>query len=126
MCASGEHDAYDRAEAFVAATNLRYGLTSDKLTELGGSELARLPELYGNDFDWASQGYIITARPTDRVEIELLDGECPLAVANFLSLCKGDKGKSKASGCRLHYKGNHHKHSDEPNDPTQRSDSSRY
>jgi cyclophilin family peptidyl-prolyl cis-trans isomerase len=39
------------------------------------------------------------------VEIELLNADCPLAVANFLSLCSGDKGKSKSSGCRLHYKG---------------------
>lgn len=39
---------------------------------------------------------------SQRVIFELYEDKCPLTVANFLSLCKGDKGVSK-SGVVLHY-----------------------
>lgn len=74
---NGERDAYSRAVDFVSKTNLRYGLTSEKLEELGGSEKNRLPELYSTDFDWKDKGYIITKAPADKVVVELFDG-CPV------------------------------------------------
>lgn len=37
------------AAAFVDATDSRYGLSSKKLLLLGGSELARLQDMIGND-----------------------------------------------------------------------------
>ena len=48
----GWRAAYQRACAFVKATNLRYSLSSDTLEELGGSEKSRIrKELYPNDFE---------------------------------------------------------------------------
>lgn len=102
---NGERAAYARAVDFVAKTNLRYGLTSDKLEELGGSEKNRLSELYAGDYEWKDQGYLLIKPPEDRVELELYASECPLAVENFKALCTGSKGKSKQSGKMLHYKG---------------------
>ncbi|KAF4723041.1 Ubiquitin-like 5, partial [Perkinsus olseni] len=37
--------AYARGVDFVSQCNLKYGLSSSDITKLGGSEVARLPEL---------------------------------------------------------------------------------
>jgi hypothetical protein len=54
----GSRAAYDLCQEFVKATNLRYGLSSNLLVELGGSEKTRLPDFFANDFDWSSKGKI--------------------------------------------------------------------
>merc|ERR550532_3173953 len=55
-------EAYQLAKDFVAARNLAYSLTSDRLEMLGGSEKKRVKDV------------------------------APLAVQNFISLCTGHKG----------------------------------
>jgi len=96
---------YQLACDFVAATNLRYGLSSDKLEELGGSEKARLAsELFPNDWEWSGRGEIVTARRPERIVIELWSDRCPLAASNFRALCTGEKGRGDG-GKPLHYKG---------------------
>ena len=101
----GWRAAYARAEAFVAGTNLRYNLTSNRLEELGGSEKKRIrSELYANDFEWASGGKIVTKRRAERIVLELTPAVAPLAVENFVALITGEKGKGEC-GKMLHYLG---------------------
>lgn len=100
-----ERAAFARCEAFVEATDLRYGFTSKVLDKLGGSERARLPELYESDFEWADKGAILVTRPPRRrIVVELFEEDSPLAVENFVKLCKG-AGKSGSSGVQLRYHG---------------------
>jgi peptidylprolyl isomerase len=102
----GHRAAHARAVAFVAATSLRYGLSSPTLSELGGSERARLPELYAADHDFSAQGPLALApAAAERVVIELFEEEAPNCVANFAALCDGSKGKAKGSGLPLCYRG---------------------
>jgi hypothetical protein len=103
---NGHRDAYQRACAFVAATNLRYGFTSSNLAELGGSERKRVLEFYAEDFEWKDRGRIeLDPAPHERVVFELFSDDAPNAVANFIALCRGDKGLARGSGKRLHYLG---------------------
>ena len=44
-------------------------------------------------------------QPNCRVVFELYEDIAPLAVENFLALCRGDRGVDKGSGVKLHYKG---------------------
>lgn len=103
----GHREAHERAIAFVSSCNLRYGLSSSVLSELGGSERARLGELYESDPTWASRGRAewSPAAHGERVEIELFTDAAPTCVANFCALLTGSKGKSKGSGKPLTYKG---------------------
>ena len=95
-----------RCRAFVSHTDLRYGFSSKHLDELGGSEKARIMELYASDYEWSSQGEIaLEAATCERVVIELYDEEAPTAVENFKALCRGDRGASKQSGVELTYAG---------------------
>jgi len=95
-----------RARAFVEHTNLRYAFSSKSLDALGGSERARVPELYESDHEWHARGAIaLDAAEEERIVIELDDGACPLASENFMALCAGDRGISKESGAALTYKG---------------------
>jgi hypothetical protein len=103
---NGHREAYQRACAFVAATNLRYGFSSPNLAELGGSERKRLQEFYAEDFEWKDRGRIeLDPAPHERVVFELFPDVAPNAVANFTALCIGDKGLARGSGKRLHYLG---------------------
>mmetsp|Transcript_876 Transcript_876/g.3180 ORF Transcript_876/g.3180 Transcript_876/m.3180 type:complete len:225 (+) Transcript_876:695-1369(+) len=102
----GHREAHQRARDFVEACNLRYGLSSNILADLGGGEKQRVLEFYENDFDWGSKGRIcIEPAARERIVIELYDKKCPLACENFIALIKGNKGKSKESNVPLHYKG---------------------
>jgi hypothetical protein len=51
-------EKYERAAAFVEATDLRYGFSSKDITELGGGEKQRIKECYADDFDWSGKGPI--------------------------------------------------------------------
>lgn len=99
-------EAHQRAVDFVSQTSLKYGLSSPLLSELGGSERARLPELYASDHAWASRGRLeLSPAPFERVRVELFAREAPNCAANFAALCSGAKGRAKGSGVPLHYKG---------------------
>lgn len=95
---------HQRLIDFLAAKNLAYGLSSNLLSELGGSEKARLPELYEADYEWSAKGEMLMALPPQRIVVELDEKRAPLACENFKALCTGEKGKSKQSGKILHYK----------------------
>eukprot|EP00040_Diaphanoeca_grandis_P012241 m.62232 g.62232 ORF g.62232 m.62232 type:complete len:256 (+) comp23116_c0_seq1:71-838(+) len=97
--------AYERACDFVAATNLTYNWSSKVLADLGGSERARLPDMYEADYTWSQKGRILLDPPVDRVVVKLNPKVAPLAVENFVTLCLGFKGKSSNTGKPLHYKG---------------------
>jgi len=104
----GHQAAYLRCCAFVEATNLRYGWSSKLLSELGGSERARIAEAYASDFDWSTKGRIeLDPAPHVRLVIKLYTDVAPNCCANFASLCAGDKGKAKGSGLPLHYLNSH-------------------
>jgi len=102
----GARAAHARAVAFVAATSLKYGLSSPVLSELGGSERARLPAFYEADFAWSSRGRIaLQPAPHERLTLELFPAAAPNAVKNFLGLVAGDRGLAKGSGKPLSYVG---------------------
>ena len=94
---------YQNCVDFVKSKNLSYGLSSNRLVELQGSELARLPELYESDYEW-SQKRMLVRLPNQRIILKLYPKVAPLACENFLALCTGEKGKGK-SGKPLHYIG---------------------
>lgn len=97
---------FKRASHFVESCDLKYALSSKKIDELGGGEILRLDELYGTDYEWNAKGPM-RARPQQncRVVFELYEDVAPLAVENFLALCRGDRGLDKGSGVKLHYAG---------------------
>jgi len=101
----GAREAYKTARDFVEATNLTYGWSSNKLEDLGGSERARLPDMYASDYTWSQKGKIQLDPPVERVVIEVDTKLAPLAAENFIALCLGFKGKSSNTGKPLHYKG---------------------
>ena len=96
---------FKRASHFVESCDLKYALSSKKIDELGGGEILRLPELYANDFEWSAKPMRARPQPNCRVVFELYEDIAPLAVENFLALCRGDRGVDKGSGVKLHYKG---------------------
>lgn len=102
----GHRAAHERATAFVAATSIKYGLSSPSLADLGGSERARVPDLFAADYEWSKQGPIALApAPHERLVVELFAAEAPNCAANFSALCTGEKGKAKGSGLPLHFRG---------------------
>jgi cyclophilin family peptidyl-prolyl cis-trans isomerase len=103
---SDSHASYRRAAEFVDATDLRYHFSSKDILELGGRELQSVAGYYDMDYDWSSKGPIILKpQPACRVIIKLFEDTSPLACENFKALCTGSKGKAKASGLPLHFKG---------------------
>lgn len=103
---NGHRAAHQRACDFVSATNLRYGLSSPFLHELGGSEKKRVLDYYSDDFDWKDRGRIeLEPAKHERIIFELYEDAAPNAVKNFMALCAGTKGLAKGSGKPLHYKG---------------------
>ena len=98
--------AHALACAFVEANSLKYGLSSKSLAALGGSERARLPELFEADYAWAQRGRIeLLPAPHERLVFQLDAAAAPACAENFLRLCAGDKGRAKGSGLPLHLKG---------------------
>ncbi|KAL7579309.1 hypothetical protein ACA910_013992 [Epithemia clementina (nom. ined.)] len=87
--------------AFVNATDTRYGLSSPDLLNLGGSELARLPDLMRSDHEWSSKlasssTTIVTKAPEppsgNRLIVQLDWETAPLACENFATLCANGGG----------------------------------
>jgi cyclophilin family peptidyl-prolyl cis-trans isomerase len=90
-----------RCAAFVASTNSRYGFSSSDLRQLGGSEVARIPDLFATDHEWqnrCSSSSIshsddssgIAVKPPqagNRMVIRLYWDVAPLACENFATLC---------------------------------------
>ena len=102
----GHRAAHALLCAFVEANEAKYGLSSRVAAELGGSERARLRELFESDHAWSGRGRIeLLPAAAERVEVELFADAAPLAVENFLALCAGDRGKAKGSGKPLAYAG---------------------
>jgi peptidylprolyl isomerase len=99
-----------RCAAFVSSTNSRYGFSSSDLRQLGGSEVARIPDLFATDHEWQSRcsvsvinssissssnvhddsisGIAVKAPPAgNRMVIRLYWDVAPLACENFATLC---------------------------------------
>merc|ERR1719499_1935429 len=55
----GEREAFELGAAFVDANDIKYSLSSKDVTALGGSEIARLPELFESDYEWSQKGRAI-------------------------------------------------------------------
>lgn len=102
----GHRAAHALCAAFVAQNSIKYGLSSPHLENLGGSERARLTELFDADYAWSSRGRIALApAPAERLEFELDAAAAPNAVKNFVALCVGSAGRAKGSGLPLAYRG---------------------
>ncbi|CAK0865694.1 unnamed protein product [Prorocentrum cordatum] len=67
----GEKAAYELGRDFVDACDIKYSLSSKDVLKLGGSEIARLPELFESDFEWSQKGKALP--PQQRVVIELAE-----------------------------------------------------
>jgi cyclophilin family peptidyl-prolyl cis-trans isomerase len=90
-----------RCAAFVAATDSRYGFSSNDLRQLGGSELSRIPDLYQVDHEWSGKGEIEVKPPSagNRIVVKLYWNVAPLACENFATLCwNGSQGKPAPNG----------------------------
>ena len=102
----GSRAAYKRACVFVETCSIKYGLSTNVLNDLGGREKLSVPELYASDFTWSGQGRCqVDPQPHCRLVFQLCPDDSPLACENFLALCTGSKGKSKATGVPLNYQG---------------------
>lgn len=87
------------AAAFVDATNSRYGFSSKDLRLLGGSEVARIPELLASDHEWAGKPVQVRPPPAgNRVVVRLFWDVAPLACENFATLCANGSPPPHAFG----------------------------
>jgi hypothetical protein len=78
------------AAAFVDAIDARYGFTSKDLRLLGGSEIARIPDLISMDHEWCGKAAGVEVRPPvagNRVVVQLYWDVAQLACENFSTLC---------------------------------------
>lgn len=94
-----------RAAAFVAATDTRYGFSSNHLLRLGGAEIAhRVAECCDMDHEWGGgdgSPSIVTRPPKagNRIVVRLFWEQAPLACENFATLCaQGSNGKPAPVG----------------------------
>ena len=74
------------------ATDTRYGFSSNDIFELGGSEKARIADLYETDHEWGGSTehdtLLIPPIPThQRIVVRLSWETAPLACENFATLC---------------------------------------
>jgi peptidylprolyl isomerase len=98
--------AYALACLFVKENDTKYGFTTKVLAQMGGSERARLSELFEADYAYSARGRIeLSPAPCERIVIDLHTQTAPTCCENFLKLCTGEKGRAKGSGLPLHYKG---------------------
>ena len=106
LCVDIDHarEKFARCQDFVEQRSLAYNFSSPKLADLGGSERARLPDIFANDWEWSQKGDILLDMPPERIVVELDRVKAPLAVENFVMLCTGEKGVGK-SGKLLSYVG---------------------
>jgi peptidylprolyl isomerase len=92
---------YAHGAAFVHATSIRYGLSSNDVRKLGGSELPRCIDYYRQDYEWSnnnnSNGSTTVGnreavfRPPscgNRIVVQLFWDVAPLACQNFATLCR--------------------------------------
>ena len=97
--------AFERASQFVETSSIKYGLSTNDITTLGGREKISIPDLYMSDYNWKDKGRCQTEpQRVCRMVFELLHEDSPLACENFLALATGSKGKSKSSGLELCYR----------------------
>ena len=100
--------SYKRAVDFVDSNSIKYSLSSNVLSDLGGREKKSVIELFRNDYVWSEShpGRVQTKPQQCTRLVFTLDKESsPLACENFMALCSGEKGLSKQSSLPLHYKG---------------------
>jgi peptidylprolyl isomerase len=105
--AARQDAAYQRAKEFLATVRHQYGWP-DTLDELGDEEKEIFVEAYASDPSWSARG-APRLRGSEsirgRLEIVLYSNAAPKTVENFRCLCTGERGKGKASGKALHYRG---------------------
>ena len=98
--------SHKRACEFVDQNSIKYGLSSNVLRELGGREKLSVPDLYNSDFSWNTKGgCLVEPQPVTRMIFQMFTDDSPLATENFIALCTGSKGISKASNVKLQYEG---------------------
>jgi peptidylprolyl isomerase len=87
---------------------LQYGWP-DALDSIDDEAREIFTEAFASDPTWSNQGSARLTPPDaltkGYLEIELDLKNAPKAAENFRCLCTGEKGKGKASGKNLHYKG---------------------
>ena len=78
------------------------------MQDLGEEAAELLQAAFASNPAWSSRGPLLLQPPeplrAGRLVIELNDA-APKACENFRALCTGEKGKGKASGKALHYRG---------------------
>ena len=95
------------AASFCANCNNKYGLSSNDLRQLGGSELNRLPDLIKSDHDYQDRPFTVRAQ-LSRIIFELDWENAPITCENFATLCTntkvvGDCGKVLSyRGSKIH------------------------
>jgi len=99
---SSARERHFLAASFVRGTSIKYGLSSNDLRKLGGSELPRVAEFFEMDHDWS--GDITLERSQSRLILKLFTDKCPLACENFWRLCQGKEKDPKQTfrGCKWH------------------------